>query len=207
MSRLTLMRALRSRVIDGVLGYTRSVFPQDFVFGAATSAYQWVPCCELVRVQYEGAAAEDGRSPTIWGTENERQRYRGDVAAYGYHKYKGDVKLMAETGLEAYRFSISWSRFIPNGRGAVIQEGLKYYNNVIDELAKRGILPHIMLYHLDLPQALEDEYDGWLSTRIVEDFTAYADVCFREFGDRVLHWTTLAEPKSIPSSTSIPSSI
>uniref|UniRef100_A0A0E0JQ59 4-hydroxy-7-methoxy-3-oxo-3,4-dihydro-2H-1,4-benzoxazin-2-yl glucosidebeta-D-glucosidase n=1 Tax=Oryza punctata TaxID=4537 RepID=A0A0E0JQ59_ORYPU len=80
--------------------------------------------------------------------------------------FQGDVKLMAETGLEAYRFSISWSRFIPNGRGAVIQEGLKYYNNVIDELAKRGILPHIMLYHLDLPQALEDEYDGWLSTRI-----------------------------------------
>uniref|UniRef100_A0A0D9YGD5 4-hydroxy-7-methoxy-3-oxo-3,4-dihydro-2H-1,4-benzoxazin-2-yl glucosidebeta-D-glucosidase n=1 Tax=Oryza glumipatula TaxID=40148 RepID=A0A0D9YGD5_9ORYZ len=124
-------------VQGGAVGYTRSDFPRDFAFGAATSAYQ-----------YEGAAAEDGRSPTIWDT---------------------------------------WE-------GAVNQEGLKYYNNVIDELAKRGIQPHIMLCHLDLPQALEDEYDGWLSPRIVDDFTAYADVCFREFGDRVLHWTTLAEP-------------
>uniref|UniRef100_A0A0E0N3Z8 4-hydroxy-7-methoxy-3-oxo-3,4-dihydro-2H-1,4-benzoxazin-2-yl glucosidebeta-D-glucosidase n=1 Tax=Oryza rufipogon TaxID=4529 RepID=A0A0E0N3Z8_ORYRU len=129
-------------VQGGAVGYTRSDFPRDFVFGAATSAYQ-----------YEGAAAEDGRSPTIW-----------DTFAH------------------------------EDGRGAVNQEGLKYYNNVIDELAKRGIQPHIMLCHLDLPQALEDEYDGWLSPRIVDDFTAYADVCFREFGDRVLHWTTLAEP-------------
>uniref|UniRef100_J3L561 4-hydroxy-7-methoxy-3-oxo-3,4-dihydro-2H-1,4-benzoxazin-2-yl glucosidebeta-D-glucosidase n=1 Tax=Oryza brachyantha TaxID=4533 RepID=J3L561_ORYBR len=100
---------------------------------------------------------------------------------------------MAETGLEAYRFSISWSRLIPNGRGAVNQQGLEYYNNIIDELTKRGIQAHVMIYHLDLPQALEDEYGGWLSPRIVEDFTAYAD-CFREFGDRVLHWTILAEP-------------
>ncbi|BAS74896.1 beta-glucosidase 2 precursor [Oryza sativa Japonica Group] len=174
-------------VQGGAVGYTRSDFPRDFVFGAATSAYQ-----------YDGAAAEDGRSPTIWDTfaheGKTKDKGTGDVAADGYHKYKGDVKLMAETGLEAYKFSISWSRLIPNGRGAVNQEGLKYYNNVIDELAKRGIQPHIMLCHLDLPQALEDEYDGWLSPRIVDDFTAYADVCFREFGDRVLHWTTLAEP-------------
>uniref|UniRef100_A0A0E0C9E6 4-hydroxy-7-methoxy-3-oxo-3,4-dihydro-2H-1,4-benzoxazin-2-yl glucosidebeta-D-glucosidase n=1 Tax=Oryza meridionalis TaxID=40149 RepID=A0A0E0C9E6_9ORYZ len=90
-----------------------------------------------------------------------------DVASDGYHKYKGDVKLMTETGIEAYRFSISWSRLIPNGRGAVNQQGLKYYNNIIDELTKRGIQVHVMLYHLDLPQALEDEYAGWLSPRIV----------------------------------------
>uniref|UniRef100_A0A0E0JQ64 Uncharacterized protein n=1 Tax=Oryza punctata TaxID=4537 RepID=A0A0E0JQ64_ORYPU len=174
-------------VQHGVLGYTRSDFPADFVFGAATSAYQ-----------YEGAAAEDGRGASIWDTFTHagkmKDKSTGDVASDGYHKYKGDVKLMAETGLEAYRFSISWSRLIPNGRGAVNQQGLKYYNNIIDELTKRGIQVHVMLYHLDLPQALEDEYDGWLSPRIVEDFTAYADVCFREFGDRVLHWTTLAEP-------------
>uniref|UniRef100_A0A0D9V715 4-hydroxy-7-methoxy-3-oxo-3,4-dihydro-2H-1,4-benzoxazin-2-yl glucosidebeta-D-glucosidase n=1 Tax=Leersia perrieri TaxID=77586 RepID=A0A0D9V715_9ORYZ len=174
----------------GVLGYTRSDFPRDFVFGSATSAYQ-----------YEGAAAEDGRMPSIWDTfahaGKMKDKTAGDVAADGYHKYEGDVELMAETGLEAYRFSISWSRLIPNGRGAVNQEGLKYYNNVIDELVKQGIRAHVMLYHMDLPQALEDEYDGWLSPRIVEDFTAYADVCFREFGDRVLHWTTLAEPNVV----------
>uniref|UniRef100_A0A0E0N3Z9 4-hydroxy-7-methoxy-3-oxo-3,4-dihydro-2H-1,4-benzoxazin-2-yl glucosidebeta-D-glucosidase n=1 Tax=Oryza rufipogon TaxID=4529 RepID=A0A0E0N3Z9_ORYRU len=130
-------------VQHGVLGgYTRNDFPADFVFGAATSAYQ-----------YEGAAAEDGRGASIWDT-------------------------FTHAG----------------GRGAVNQQGLKYYNNIIDELTKRGIQVHVMLYHLDLPQALEDEYAGWLSPRIVEDFTAYADVCFREFGDRVSHWTILAEP-------------
>uniref|UniRef100_A0A0D9YGD8 4-hydroxy-7-methoxy-3-oxo-3,4-dihydro-2H-1,4-benzoxazin-2-yl glucosidebeta-D-glucosidase n=1 Tax=Oryza glumipatula TaxID=40148 RepID=A0A0D9YGD8_9ORYZ len=175
-------------VQHGVLGgYTRNDFPADFVFGAATSAYQ-----------YEGAAAEDGRGASIWDTFTHagkmKDKSTGDVASDGYHKYKGDVKLMTETGLEAYRFSISWSRLIPSGRGAVNQQGLKYYNNIIDELTKRGIQVHVMLYHLDLPQALEDEYAGWLSPRIVEDFTAYADVCFREFGDRVSHWTILAEP-------------
>uniref|UniRef100_A0A0D3EVD9 4-hydroxy-7-methoxy-3-oxo-3,4-dihydro-2H-1,4-benzoxazin-2-yl glucosidebeta-D-glucosidase n=1 Tax=Oryza barthii TaxID=65489 RepID=A0A0D3EVD9_9ORYZ len=175
-------------VQHGVLGgYTRNDFPADFVFGAATSAYQ-----------YEGAAAEDGRGASIWDTFTHagkmKDKSTGDVASDGYHKYKGDVKLMTETGLEAYRFSISWSRLIPSGRGAVNQQGLKYYNNIIDELTKRGFQVHVMLYHLDLPQALEDEYAGWLSPRIVEDFTAYADVCFREFGDRVSHWTILAEP-------------
>uniref|UniRef100_J3L562 4-hydroxy-7-methoxy-3-oxo-3,4-dihydro-2H-1,4-benzoxazin-2-yl glucosidebeta-D-glucosidase n=1 Tax=Oryza brachyantha TaxID=4533 RepID=J3L562_ORYBR len=174
---------------DAALGgddYARGDFPRDFVFGAATSAYQ-----------YEGAVAEGGRSPSIWDTfahaGKMTDKSTGDIAADGYHMYKGDIKLMAETGLEAYRLSISWSRLIANGRGAVNQQGLKYYNNVIDELAKRGIQAHVMLYDLDLPQALEDEYDGWLSPRIVEDFTAYADVCFREFGDRVSHWSTLAE--------------
>ncbi|KAK3162262.1 hypothetical protein QOZ80_1BG0087510 [Eleusine coracana subsp. coracana] len=117
----------------------------------------------------------------------------GDVAADGYHKYKDDVKLIAETGLEAYRFSISWSRPIPNGRGAVNPKGLQYYNNLIDELLRHGVQIHVMLYQLDLPQVLEDEYGGWLNPRIVEDFTAYADLCFREFGDRVMYWTTLDE--------------
>ncbi|XP_062207217.1 beta-glucosidase 5-like [Phragmites australis] len=169
-----------------VLGFTRSDFPEDFVFGSATSAYQ-----------YEGAVAEDGRSPSIWDTFTHAGRIpdksNGDVAADGYHKYKDDVKLITDTGLEAYRFSISWSRLIPNGRGAVNPKGLEYYNNLIDELVTRGVQVHVMLYQLDLPQVLEDEYGGWLSSRIVEDFTAYADVCFREFGDRVSYWTTLDE--------------
>ncbi|XP_047054939.1 beta-glucosidase 5-like [Lolium rigidum] len=170
-----------------VLGFTRSDFPPDFVFGAATSAYQ-----------YEGAVAEDGRSPSIWDTFTHAgkmaDKSTGDVAADGYHKYKDDVKLMADTNLEAYRFSISWSRLIPNGRGAVNPRGLEYYNSLIDALVQHGIQVHIMLYHLDYPQILEDEYGGWLSHRIVEDFTAFADICFREFGDRVSYWTTIDEP-------------
>ncbi|XP_018720841.2 beta-glucosidase 11 isoform X3 [Eucalyptus grandis] len=118
----------------------------------------------------------------------------GDVACDGYHKYKEDVQLMAETGLDAYRFSISWSRLIPHGRGPVNPKGLRYYNNLINELIKSGIQPHITLYHFDLPQELEDEYGGWVSRKIIEDFTAYADVCFREFGDRVQYWSTVNEP-------------
>uniref|UniRef100_A0ACD5XJW4 Uncharacterized protein n=1 Tax=Avena sativa TaxID=4498 RepID=A0ACD5XJW4_AVESA len=176
-----------SHLADPVLGFTRSDFPRDFVFGAATSAYQ-----------YEGAVAEDGRSPSIWDTFTHAGKMSdnstGDVAADGYHKYKDDVKLMADTNLEAYRFSISWSRLIPNGRGAVNPKGLEYYNNVIDELVKNGIQVHVMLSHLDIPQVLDDEYGGWLSPTIVEDFTEFADVCFREFGDRVSYWTTIDEP-------------
>uniref|UniRef100_A0ACD5X4I4 Uncharacterized protein n=1 Tax=Avena sativa TaxID=4498 RepID=A0ACD5X4I4_AVESA len=169
------------------LGFTRSDFPQDFVFGAATSAYQ-----------YEGAVAEGGRSPSIWDNFTHSGKMvdgsTGDVAADGYHKYKDDVKLMADTNLEAYRFSISWSRLIPSGRGAVNPKGLEYYNNVINELVKHGIQVHVMLYHLDFPQVLDDEYGGWLSPRMVDDFTAFADVCFEEFGDRVSYWTTIDEP-------------
>ncbi|KAM3352176.1 hypothetical protein ACQJBY_023810 [Aegilops geniculata] len=142
------------------LGFTRSDFPREFVFGAGTSAYQ-----------YEGAVAEDGRSPSSWDTFTHAgkmpDKSTGDVAADGYHKYMEDVKLMSETGLEAYRFSISWSRLIPNGRGAVNPKGLQYYNNLIDELVNHGIQVHITLHHLDLPQILEDEYGGWLSPRII----------------------------------------
>ncbi|XP_071931867.1 beta-glucosidase 11 isoform X2 [Coffea arabica] len=100
---------------------------------------------------------------------------------------------MVDTSLEAYRFSVSWSRLIPNGRGHVNPKGLEYYNNLINELLKRGIQPHVTLLHLDTPQVLEDEYGGWFSRQIVKDFTAYADVCFKEFGDRVLYWTTINE--------------
>ncbi|KAL7186716.1 hypothetical protein ACSBR2_028444 [Camellia fascicularis] len=99
---------------------------------------------------------------------------------------------MVETGLEAYRFSISWLRLIPNGRGPVNPKGLEYYNNLINELVKHGIQPHATM-HIDVPQVLEDEYGGWLSRKMVGDFIAYAEVCFREFGDRVLHWTTVNE--------------
>ncbi|XVF47165.1 hypothetical protein PTKIN_Ptkin03bG0087600 [Pterospermum kingtungense] len=116
-----------------------------------------------------------------------------DIACDGYHKYKEDVQLMAHTGLGAYRYSISWSRLIPNGRGPVNLKGLQYYNNLINELIRNGIQPHVTLHHTDLPQALEDEYGGWINRKIVRDFATYADVCFKEFGDRISHWTTINE--------------
>ncbi|XP_054789015.1 beta-glucosidase 11-like [Prosopis cineraria] len=167
--------------------YSRDDFPPDFFFGAATSAFQ-----------VEGADDEDGRTPSIFDTYA-RTAY-GMSGGYGhkscdqYHKYKEDVALMAKMGLNAYRFSISWSRLIPNGKGPVNPKGLEYYNNLIDELISHDIQPHVTLHHSDLPQALEDEYGGWLSRRVVRDFKTYADVCFREFGDRVKYWTTMNEP-------------
>ncbi|KAF8401469.1 hypothetical protein HHK36_012408 [Tetracentron sinense] len=196
--------------------FSRDDFPSHFVFGSGTSAYQ-----------VEGAAFDDGRTPSIWDNfthaGNLDDKSNGDIACDQYHKYKflimkllddyiysandatwcnnvlslyllqEDVKLMVDTGLEAYRFSISWSRLIPNGRGPVNPKGLQYYNNLINELTIHGIQPHVTLFHYDLPQVLEDEYEGWLGRDIVKDFTAYADVCFREFGDRVLYWTTVNE--------------
>ncbi|XP_060178689.1 beta-glucosidase 11-like isoform X4 [Lycium barbarum] len=172
-------------VVSGAEDVRRTDFPDTFIFGAGSSAYQ-----------VEGAAFEDGRMPSIWDTFAHSGIYGGanaDVSCDAYHKYKDDVKLMADTGLEGYRFSISWSRLIPNGRGPINPKGLQYYNNLIDELIGHGIQPHVTLCHSDLPQALEDEYGGWMSRKIIDDFTAYADVCFKEFGDRVLYWTTLNE--------------
>ncbi|XP_031402103.1 beta-glucosidase 11-like isoform X3 [Punica granatum] len=171
--------------VSGADRHSRHDFPSDFVFGAGTSAYQ-----------VEGAAKEDGRTLSIFDTYAHSGITRGangDVACDQYHQYKEDVQLMADTGLEAYRFSISWSRLIPNGRGPINPRGLQYYNNLINELISHGIEPHVTLHHFDLPQALEDEYGGWTSRKIKRDFAAYADVCFREFGNRVRHWTTFNE--------------
>ncbi|CAH8306454.1 unnamed protein product [Eruca vesicaria subsp. sativa] len=163
--------------------YSRNDFPRGFSFGSATSAYQW-----------EGAAGEDGKKPSVWDTFlHSRNLDNGDIACDGYHKYKEDVQLMVETGLDAFRFSISWSRLIPNGRGPVNPKGLEFYKNFIKELVTYGIEPHVTLFHYDHPQYLEDEYGGWINSRIIEDFTAYADVCFREFGNHVKFWTTINE--------------
>ena len=103
---------------------------------------------------------------------------------------------MKDMNLDSYRFSISWPRILPKGKlsGGVNQEGINYYNNLINELLANGVLPYVTLFHWDLPQALEDEYGGFLSSHIVDDFQDYADLCFKEFGDRVKFWTTLNEP-------------
>ncbi|KAA8528127.1 hypothetical protein F0562_035622 [Nyssa sinensis] len=187
----------------GIASLDRTSFPKGFVFAAATSAYQACHCfrpCNVV----EGAANEGGKGPSIWDTythtypDKIQDRSNGDVAVDSYHRYKDDVSIMKEMGLDAYRFSISWSRVLPRGKisGGVNEEGIKYYNNLIDELLANGMEPFVTLFHWDLPQALEDEYGGFLSPRIVDDFRNYAELCFKRFGDRMKHWITLNEPYS-----------
>lgn len=169
----------------------RSSFPKGFKFGAGSSAYQ-----------DEGAALEGGKGPSIWDTFSHIQGKiedgkNGDVAVDQYHRYKEDVRHLKYMGMDLYRFSISWSRIFPQGsprHGGVNEEGITYYNNLINELLKNGMEPFVTLYHWDMPQALEDEYGGFLSRRVVEDFGTFAEECFRAFGDRVKYWTTINEP-------------
>ncbi|EFH64410.1 hypothetical protein ARALYDRAFT_315321 [Arabidopsis lyrata subsp. lyrata] len=158
--------------------FSRYDFPDGFVFGAGTSAYQW-----------EGAATEDGRKPSVWDTLcHSRNQGNGDMTCDGYHKYKEDVKLMVDTNLDAFRFSISWSRLIPS---KILQEPHLRISNACK--LTTGNEPYVTLYHYDHPQYLEDEYGGWLNRLMIKDFTAYADVCFREFGNHVKFWTTINE--------------
>ncbi|KAI5390782.1 hypothetical protein KIW84_075896, partial [Lathyrus oleraceus] len=131
--------------------------------------------------------------------EKIRDRSNGDVADDSYHKYKEDIELIKDLNMDAYRFSISWSRVLPKGKlsGGVNPEGIKYYNNLINELLAKGLQPYVTLFHWDVPQALEDEYGGFLWRPIVDDFRDYAELCFKEFGDRVKHWITINEPWSV----------
>ncbi|KAF3958904.1 hypothetical protein CMV_016230 [Castanea mollissima] len=174
--------------------FNRSSFPSDFIFGAGSAAYQ-----------SEGAAHTDGRGPSTWDIFTKKHPEKitdasnGDVADDFYHRYKEDIKLMKKIGLDSFRFSISWSRILPKGKlsGGVNAMGVKFYNNLINELLYNGIKPFVTLLHYDPPQALEDEYGGLLSPKIVEDYRDYVDFCFKTFGDRVKHWVTLNEPNNL----------
>ncbi|KAH9708069.1 Beta-glucosidase 40 [Citrus sinensis] len=166
----------------------RASFPKGFVFGTASSAFQ-----------YEGAVKEDGRGPTVWDTFSHTfgkilDNSNADVAVDQYHRYPEDVQLMKDMGMDAYRFSIAWSRIFPNGTGQINQAGVDHYNKLIDALLAKGIEPYVTLYHWDLPQALDDKYKGWLDRQIINDFATYAETCFQKFGDRVKHWITFNEP-------------
>jgi len=163
-------------------------FPDDFVWGTATSSYQ-----------IEGGALQDGRAWSIWDAFSHtpgrtKNGENGDIACNHYNRYKEDVKLMADLGLKAYRFSISWSRIQPDGQGEINLKGIEFYNNLIDELLKYNITPWVTLYHWDLPLALQTEKDGWLNPEIADYFANYAGICFEHFGDRVKNWVTLNEP-------------
>ncbi|MFG2110321.1 GH1 family beta-glucosidase [Micromonospora chersina] len=162
-------------------------FPDGFVWGAATAAYQ-----------IEGAVAEDGRAPSIWDTFSRTpgkvfQGHTGDVACDHYHRYAEDVALMADLGLRAYRFSVAWPRIRPDGTGPVNPRGLDFYDRLVDALLHRGIDPIVTLYHWDLPQALEDR-GGWTARETAEHFADYALAVHQRLGDRVRTWTTLNEP-------------
>lgn len=161
-------------------------FPKDFLFGAASAAYQ-----------VEGAWNEDGKGVSNWDVfvripGKTFEGTNGDVAVDHYHRYKEDIKLMAEMGLESYRFSISWPRIIPDGDGAVNPKGIEFYNNIINECLKYGIVPFVTLYHWDMPQVMEEK-GGWLNKDTIDAFVRYAKVCFENFGDRVKHWITFNE--------------
>ncbi|MBA9004577.1 GH1 family beta-glucosidase [Thermomonospora cellulosilytica] len=162
-------------------------FPQDFRWGAATSAYQ-----------IEGAVAEDGRGRSIWDTfcDTPGAVLGGDTAAEAvdhYHRYREDVALMAGLGLNAYRFSLSWPRIQPSGTGPADQRGLDFYRRLVDELLEAGIEPWITLYHWDLPQALEDK-GGWPERDTALRFAEFAALAHGALGDRVSNWMTINEP-------------
>ncbi|MDG3085342.1 glycoside hydrolase family 1 protein [Vibrio hannami] len=161
-------------------------FSNNFFFGAASAAYQ-----------VEGAIAEDGKGATNWDEfvkipGKTFEGTTGEVAVDHYHRYKEDIKLMSEMGLESYRFSISWARIIPNGTGEINKKGIQFYNNLIDECLKYGIVPFVTLYHWDLPLPLEKD-GGWLNKNTIDAFVRYAKVCFEAFGDRVKHFITFNE--------------
>ena len=162
-------------------------FPEDFLWGAATASYQ-----------IEGAWNKHGKGESTWDrfshTSGKISNHdTGDVANDHYRLWKKDIGLMKKIGLKAYRFSISWPRVLPAGRGKVNQKGLDFYNKLVDTLLAADIIPFVTLFHWDLPQKLEDE-GGWSSRSTADAFVEYADVITRSLGDRVKNWITHNEP-------------
>ncbi|CUU50641.1 glycoside hydrolase family 1 protein [Clostridium beijerinckii] len=157
-------------------------FPKNFLWGASTSAYQ-----------VEGAYNEDGKGLSVQDT---KEPFPGTpdfkVSSDHYHHYKEDVALFAEMGFKTYRFSIAWTRIIPNGVGDVNPKGIEFYNNLINELLSYGIEPLVTMYHFDLPDALQRE-GGWSNRETADAFVNYAKVLFENFGDRVKYWLTINE--------------
>ena len=170
-------------------------FRKDFVWGAATAAYQ-----------IEGAAYEDGRGESVWdvhchdtrknpeGKQNILDGETGDVSCDFYHHYKEDIQRMKTMGLKAFRFSISWSRVLPDGTGQVNEKGLQFYSDLVDDLLEAGIEPWVTLFHWDFPQQLQIR-GGWQNPESPEWFAEYTKVIVDRLSDRVSHWMTLNEPQ------------
>lgn len=157
---------------------------KEFLWGGATASYQ----CE-------GGWNEGGRAESMWDKYlHEENLENGDVASDHYHRFKEDIKMMKEGGHTGYRFSLAWPRIIKNLEGEINQEGIDFYNEMIDTCLENGITPFVTIYHWDLPQYLE-ELGGWLNRKTCEAYMHYAKVCFDAFGDRVVHWSTFNEPR------------
>ena len=162
-------------------------FPPAFLWGAAAASYQ-----------IEGAWNEDGKGPSIWDTFVHTPgriagAETGDTTVDHYHRFKEDVALMKELGLDAYRFSISWSRILPEGTGSVNQAGLDFYDRLVNEILEKKIEPYVCLFHYDLPQALQDK-GGWPSRETAYAFAEYAQIVAGRLSDRVKVWMTHNEP-------------
>ena len=165
----------------------RLEFPDGFLWGAATAAYQ-----------VEGATTEGGRSPSIWDTwshipGNTANGDTGDIAIDHYHRWRDDIEIMKELGLKAYRFSIAWPRILPAGRGEVNQEGIAFYSDLVDGLLEAGIEPWVTMFHWDLPQILDDQ-GGWVNHETLSAWDEYVEAITSTLGDRVKHWITINEP-------------
>jgi beta-glucosidase len=165
-------------------------FPHNFLWGAATAAYQ-----------VEGAWNEDGKGESIWDRYSHTpgkisDGNTGDVACDHYHHWREDVDLMRRLGLKAYRFSVSWPRVLPLGRGRINPQGLDFYDRLVDSLCAANIEPYLTLYHWDLPQALQDE-GGWAERNTCYAFADYAALMVKRLGDRVKNWTTFNEPSVV----------
>nr|WPM03644.1 glycoside hydrolase family 1 [Phyllotreta armoraciae] len=179
-------------LIAGQDDINTSTFPEDFLFGTATSAYQ-----------IEGSWKADGKGENNWDRfirtdpNSVIDNSTADIACDSYHKYREDVEQLKTIGAQFYRFSLSWSRILPNGfTNEINQKGVAYYKSLIKELKSNGIIPFVTLHHFDTPQPLED-LGGWTDEQIVQRYSEYARLCFRLFGDDVKHWLTINEPKQL----------
>ena len=166
---------------------TRQAFGPDFIWGTATASYQ-----------IEGAVGEDGRTPSIWDTFCDmpgkiKTGENGDVSCDFYHRFESDLELLQSMQFNTFRFSLSWSRILPDGTGTPNEAGIAFYQRVLDVCERLRITPYVTLYHWDLPQILEDQ-GGWTNRKMLDWFAHYVEVCTRAFGNRVKYWMVLNEP-------------
>ena len=179
--------SFKNPVEQAVANISERSFPEGFLWGTATAAYQ-----------VEGAVNEDGRGTTIWDTFSHipgkvKNNDTGDVACDMYHRYPSDIKLMKDMNVKIFRFSVAWSRIFPDGTGTPNQKGIDFYKRLTDDLLANDIQPFATLYHWDLPQALHDKYKGWESRATAKAFGDYAGFISKQLGDRVKHYFTLNE--------------
>jgi 6-phospho-beta-glucosidase len=174
-------------------------FPEDFLFGAATSSFQ-----------VEGAADIDGRGVAVHDLQPKKEGITDfSVASDHYHHYKEDIALMKELGLKAYRLSLSWVRIMPDGKN-VNPKGIEFYDRLLQEVVDNGMEPIVTIYHFEYPQSLVDAYGGWTSREAIDDFEKFAAVLFENFGNRVNYWLTINEQDhllKIPSRLGFPEEI